>query len=103
VGSRIDVWVREFLAGRTQRVRVEGQLSKEIKVTSGVPPGSVLGPLVFLVYVNDIWRNIDSCIRLFTYDCTTYRKSQKRHRKVTEGSGQPAGMGGRKWDENKSL
>ena len=39
--SRVDVWVREFLVGRTQRVSVRGQLSKEVKVTSGVAQGSV--------------------------------------------------------------
>jgi len=68
--TRVDIWVREFLLGRTQRVRVGGQLSKEVKVTSGLPQGSVLGPLQFLVYVNDMWRNIDSSIRLFADDCT---------------------------------
>ena len=73
VDSRVVVWVREFLVGRTQRVRVGGQLSKEVKVTSDVPQGSVLGPL-FLVYVNDIWRNINLCTRLFTDDCKIYRK-----------------------------
>jgi len=39
-----------------------------------VPQGSILGPLLFLAYVNDIWRNIDSSIRLFTDDCIIYRK-----------------------------
>ena len=58
VDSRVVVWVREFLVGRTQTVRVGGQLSKEVKVISGVPQRSVLGPLLFLVYVNDIWRNL---------------------------------------------
>jgi hypothetical protein len=69
VDSRIVVWVREFLVGRTQRVRVEGQFSKEVRVTSGVQQGCVLGPLLFLVYVNDIWMNIDYTIRLFADDC----------------------------------
>jgi hypothetical protein len=61
--SRVVVWIREFLSGRTQRVRVEGQLSEEVRVTSGVPQGSVLGPLLFLAYVNDTWRNMESTIR----------------------------------------
>ena len=69
VDSRLVVWVREFLIDRTQKVRVGGKLSKEVKVTSGVPQGSLLGPLMFLVYVHDIWRNIDSSIRLFADDC----------------------------------
>jgi len=75
--SRVVIWVREFLVGHTQRVRVGGQLCKEVKVTSGVPQGSVLGPLLSLVYVNNIWRNIDSCIRLFIDDCIIYRKIRR--------------------------
>jgi hypothetical protein len=74
VDSRVDVWIREFLIVRSQRVRVAGQLSEEVRVTSGVPQGSVLGPLLFLVYVNDIWRNIESKITLFADDCIIYRE-----------------------------
>ena len=74
VDSRVVVWIREFLLGRTQRVRVGGQLSEEVRLTSHVPQGSVLGPLLFLAYINDIWRNIESTIRLFVDDCVIYRK-----------------------------
>ena len=60
--------------GRTQRVRLGGQLSAEVRVRSGVPQGSVLGPLLFLAYENVIWRNMESTIRLFADDCVIYRK-----------------------------
>ena len=64
----------KFLLGRTQRVRIGGQLSAEVRVTSDIPQGSVLGPLLLLAYVNIIWRNMESTIRLFADDCVIYRK-----------------------------
>ena len=76
VDSRVVVWKREFLLGRAQRVRVGGQLSGEVRVTSVVPQGSVLGPFLFLAYINDIWRNIESTIRLFADECNL----QKNHK-----------------------
>jgi len=69
VDSRLAIWIREFLLGRTQTVRVGGQLSEEVRITSRVPHGNVLGPLLFLAYVNDIWRNIESPIRLSADIC----------------------------------
>jgi hypothetical protein len=68
VDSRIVAWVREFFRGRTERVKVGEQLSEEVRVSYGVPQGSVLGPLIFLAYVNNIWRNIESTIRLVADD-----------------------------------
>ena len=68
------VWIREFLLVRMQRVSVRGQLSEEVRVTSSVLQGSVIGPLLFLAYVNEIWKNTESTIRLFADDCVIYRK-----------------------------
>ena len=55
------------------------QLFKEVKVISGVPQGSVLGPLPFPVYVNGIWRNIDTSIRPFADSCIIYRKIRNKN------------------------
>ena len=97
VDSRVFAWAREFLLGRTQKFRIGGQISEEVRVTSGVPQGRVLGPLLFLAYVNDIWRNTVSIIRLFADDCVIYKKILiMRTLKFAERSGQAGGVGGRK-------
>ena len=72
--SRAVVWIREFLIDRSQRVRVGRHYSDKVRVTSDVLQGSVLGPLLFLAYVKDIWKNIELKIRLFPDDCIIYRK-----------------------------
>jgi hypothetical protein len=74
VDFRVVVWIQEFLSGRSERVRVDGHLSEEVRVTLGVPQGSVLGPLLFLAYVNDIWRDTDPNVRLFAHHCIIYKK-----------------------------
>jgi hypothetical protein len=72
--SRVVIWTREFLLGRTQRVRVGGHLSEEVRIRSGVPQGGVLGPLLFPAYVNNIWINIDSTARQIADDCIINRE-----------------------------
>ena len=57
---------------RTQAVVIKGQKSNFIDITAGVPQGSVLGPLLFLIYINDLTYNIDSVIKLFADDTSMY-------------------------------
>ena len=64
--------ISSFLVGRTQAVVLEGECSPEVPVTSGVPQGSVLGPLLFLLYINDLPENIRSQVRLFADDTAVY-------------------------------
>lgn len=72
----VVMWIRSYLTDRTQYVEINGNKSNQLKITSGVPQGSVLGPLLFLVYINDIAHNIsnDITIRLFADDCLLYRE-----------------------------
>ena len=65
-------WIQSFLIGRTQTVVLGGESSEEVKVTSGVPQGLVLGPLLFLWYINDLPENIQSQVRLFADDTAVY-------------------------------
>jgi hypothetical protein len=74
VDLRVVVWAKEFLLGRSQRVRIDGQLHEEVRVTSRVLQGSVLSPLLLLAHVNDIWSNNESNIRLFADNCVICRK-----------------------------
>ena len=62
-------WVSSFLTGRTQRVVVEGYTSSEAVVLSGEPQGTVLGPLLFLVFIKDIIQGSSSSIHIFADDC----------------------------------
>lgn len=74
IDSNILKWIECFLTNRSQFVYVNGFNSPTVPVTSGVPQGSVLGPLLFLIYVNDLPNNLASSIKLFADDCVIYRE-----------------------------
>ncbi len=73
IENQLVNWTKAFLTDRTQRVSVDGVLSGEVCITSGVPQGSVLGPLLFIIFINDLAQKIDIPLRLFADDCIIYR------------------------------
>ena len=76
-------WVKNFLDNRHQSVVLDGTTSDSIPVTSGVPQGSVLGPLLFLAYINDLPQDVQSKVRLFADDTATYPTLTSGHQSET--------------------
>ncbi len=73
INGQIHNWIRMFLTTRDQCVVVNGVKSSELSVDSGVPQGTVLGPLLFLLHINDLPDNVTSQVQLFADDCLLYR------------------------------
>ena len=67
-GSTLD-WILSFLSNCPQWVVCGGDVSDSVNILSGVPQGSVLGSLLFLVYINDITDYVSSSCHLFADDC----------------------------------
>ena len=66
-------WLEDFLVGRRQRVMIGKETSNWTDVLSGIPQGSVLGPLLFVIYINDIPTGIQSLMKIFADDTKIYR------------------------------
>lgn len=66
-------WVRTYLSNRSHEVVINGFESELVTVISGVPQGFLLGPLLFLIFINDIGLNVSSKLRLYADDCVLYR------------------------------
>ena len=74
IGDSITDWIEQWLTDRRQRVVVDGEVSNWKSVLSGVPQGSVLGPILFLIYINDLDDNITSNVLKFADDTKLFRK-----------------------------
>ena len=75
VSYQLVAWIDNFLTDRTQKVVIDAEESPEAPVTSGVPQGSVIGPAMFLFYINDLPDNLKSSIRLFADDTIAYNSA----------------------------
>ena len=76
-------WITAYLQNRTQRVVVDGEESSERPVTSGVPQGSVLGPLLFLLYINDLADGYSN-LYMFADDTTLLYNSVAKRTEITD-------------------
>ena len=86
INGRTHAWISAFLKNRSQFVVVNGAHSCSVPVTSGVPQGSVLGPTLFLLFINDIVDTPNSQLRLFADETVLYRaiKSPTDHQVLQE-------------------
>ena len=74
IGDNITDWIEQWLTDKRQRVIVDGEVSNWKSVLSGVPQGSVLGPILFLIYINDLDDSITSNVLKCADDTKLSRK-----------------------------
>ena len=83
VTGKLLGWLRSYLSGRQQRVVLNGKSSDWRNINSGVPQGSVLGPLLFLVYINDILDDLQSLCYIFADDTSFLNEISKANPDIT--------------------
>ena len=73
IDGSLLLWITNFLTNRRQRVVLRGNCSDLSAVISGVPQGTILGPILFIIYINDISTNITSTVKIYADDTKIYR------------------------------
>ena len=84
VEGNLLLLLKNYLKNRKQRLVLNGQTSEWRKINSGVPQGSVLGPLLFLIYINDLPDDIISICEIFADDTSLFSKVQHINRSANE-------------------
>ena len=74
IKGNIQNWIKDFLSERSQVVKVNGKASKPAPVISGIPQGSVLGPILFVIYINDLPDEVNSSVFLFADDTKIFNQ-----------------------------
>jgi len=74
IDVKLNNWIAEWLRNRTQRVCIRGVMSDWLAVLSGVPQGSVLGPILFLIYINDLDYGIRNWVLKFADDTKSFSR-----------------------------
>ena len=83
IGNELVDWVEHYLRDRIQQVTVNGQGSRWHEVTSGIPQGSVLGPLLFIIYINDLPDNLSSTVYLFADDTKIFNVIKSKEDQIS--------------------
>ena len=79
IHGKLHVWIADWLVGRRQRVCLQGEYSQWRWVLTGVPQGSVLGPVLFLIFIDDLEDGITNMVYKFA-DCLLYTSPSPRDR-----------------------
>ena len=82
IKGKVYNWIKEFLSNRKQRVVINGMQSEWRKATSGIPQGSVLGPILFLIFINDMPEVLNCCMKLFADDAKLYSPIKEENDRI---------------------
>ena len=77
ISGNLHSWIADFLKDREQKVRVGSSFSSSAEVLSGIPQGSILGPILFTLFINDLPDCVTSCCKIFADDTKIYNDSSK--------------------------